>query len=133
MAVPDIAVNGGRESRVAAAAEGWAGRLIDLSRRNNLLYFRDLKSGTLDLVDTDGEQYERLSAGQPVRASKLFPADTGLQQTRRRLTEIRRRIRLLAEERGIDAGFVALGMLSWPAPRGTAAPRRRGLRSCSAP
>ena len=29
----------------------WTGQLVDLSGRNNLLYYRDLKRGTLDLGD----------------------------------------------------------------------------------
>jgi hypothetical protein len=30
--------------------QGWMRKLIDLSRRNNLLYFRPLKRGKLDLT-----------------------------------------------------------------------------------
>jgi len=118
VAVPDVDRDDGREAKVAAAAHAWAGHLIDLSRRNNLLYFRDLKSGTLDLAGADSEQRERLLMGERVRASKLFPDESELRLTRRRLTEIRRRIRMLSEERGIDAGYIALGMLGWPAPQG---------------
>ena len=29
----------------------WTGQLVDLSGRNNLLFYRDLKRGTLDLSD----------------------------------------------------------------------------------
>jgi hypothetical protein len=36
---------------VDAAPQQWTRKLIDPSRRNNLLYFRTLKTGTLDLSD----------------------------------------------------------------------------------
>ena len=38
-----------RLAAVEAARQQWIAKLIDPSRRNNLLYFRDLKVGTLDL------------------------------------------------------------------------------------
>jgi len=40
-----------RLAKVDAARQGWIRKLVDLSRRNNLLYFRELKVGTLDLSD----------------------------------------------------------------------------------
>jgi hypothetical protein len=49
---------GGPPDLIAAvrkASETWISRLIDLSRRNNLLYFRDLKTGTLDLTAASPE------------------------------------------------------------------------------
>lgn len=104
--------------RIEAVLAQWTGRLIDLSRRNNLLYFRDLRTGTLDLLTADDDARSRLLAGERVRASALFPAEETLRQARKSLTELQRKIRLLAEERGIDTGFVAHGMASWPAPQG---------------
>ena len=38
-----------RRERVDRAREVWIKKLIDLSRRNNLLFYRDLQTGTLDL------------------------------------------------------------------------------------
>ena len=35
------------------AREFWIGRLIDQTRRNRLLYYRDLKTGTLDLSSAE--------------------------------------------------------------------------------
>lgn len=116
-ATPDATSSTSRDARIAAAVERWTGQLIDLSRRNNLLFFKDLKIGTLDLADADEDYKARLLAGQPVRASRLYTTPEALQFARRRLTEIKRKMRLLSEERGIDAGFVAVGMLSWQAPQ----------------
>lgn len=105
--------------RIEAVLAQWTGRLIDLSRRNNLLYFRDLQTGTLDLLTADDEARSRLAVGERVRASSLFPTEDGFRQARKSLTELQRKIRLLAEERGIDAGFVAHGMASWQVLQGT--------------
>jgi hypothetical protein len=116
-AIPDATSATSKEARIAAAVEHWAGQLIDLSRRNNLLFFKDLKTGTLDLADADEGYKDRLLAGQSVRASRLYTTPEAFQSARRRLTEIKRKMRLLSEERGIDAGFVAAGMLSWQAPQ----------------
>ncbi len=48
-----------RQRLVRQAIEDWKRQLIDLGGRNNLLYFRDLKVGTLDLrwVKSDGRLY----------------------------------------------------------------------------
>lgn len=39
-----------RVAQVRAAVQTWTGHLIDLGGRNQLLYYRDLKVGTLDLA-----------------------------------------------------------------------------------
>jgi hypothetical protein len=41
----------GRADAITSAAKVWTGQLVDLTARNNLLYYRDLKVGTLDLGD----------------------------------------------------------------------------------
>jgi hypothetical protein len=42
--VPDSLV---RERLIDTARDGWTNRLIDLSRRNNLLFYKPLASATL--------------------------------------------------------------------------------------
>jgi hypothetical protein len=42
-----------RRAAVLKARDSWVGKLIDLTRRNKLLFFRDLKTGTLDLSKND--------------------------------------------------------------------------------
>ena len=51
-----------RRRLVDEARAKWTQRLIDPSRRNNLLYFRDLKTGTLDLAAADRGQLARVMA-----------------------------------------------------------------------
>src|SRR5262245_58680433 len=59
---------------VDAARAVWTRRLVDYSRANSLLFFRDLKVGTLD-VTGEVEAVERLLAGDTLAADALVPAD----------------------------------------------------------
>ena len=107
-----------RRAVVDKAREEWIRRLIDLSRRNNLLYFRDLKTGTLDLTDGDAEAVGRLLAGETVPLARLLPHTDDVKAAAR-LQQIRRRALSNLEERGLETLFLALGMASWkPADEG---------------
>src|SRR5262245_53172857 len=60
--------------RIVDAARGvWTRRLIDYSRANSLLFFRDLKVGTLDL-STETEAVDRLLAGDALTLERLASA-----------------------------------------------------------
>ena len=110
-----VAEQYGRDSRarlVARALRGWVDQLTDLSARNNLLYYRDLRRGTLDLGSASAGPRERLLGGRP-RCSQLFPDPGQRDDAVARLKEIYRKVRELDEERGINAGDVAAGMASW--------------------
>jgi AAA domain-containing protein len=48
-----IPISPERLAKVDQARHAWIRKLIDLSRRNNLLFFRELKVGTLDLSGAD--------------------------------------------------------------------------------
>jgi hypothetical protein len=54
-ALPDITAGqaGRRAALVEKAAGDWKNALVDLGGRNNLLHYRDLKLGTLDLTAAD--------------------------------------------------------------------------------
>jgi hypothetical protein len=55
-----------RRKTVEVARQSWIRKLIDLSRRNNLLYFRPLKTGTLDLSTApDPRRFKRGFPQQP--------------------------------------------------------------------
>jgi hypothetical protein len=110
-----------REDIVRAAVTRWTSELVDLSRRNNLLYFKDLKTGTLDFADADGAVLTKFLTGTKVRASLLFTDERTFARARKSLLELRRRTRSLAEERGIETGHVASGMVSWLQAQGTGA------------
>jgi very-short-patch-repair endonuclease len=106
-----------RRHRILQAKKEWIKQLTDLSGNNNLLYYRDLKRGTLDLAGADDAPLRRLLAGQRVRCSQLF-ADPALRSdAAARLRAIYRRIRLLDEQYGISTGCLAAGLVSWREPQ----------------
>jgi hypothetical protein len=110
------AISPERRAAVEAACRNWINRLIDPSRRNNLLFFRHLQEGTLDLssapMDTIGELVS--PACSPVKLTDLVePGD--MVTAAAKLQEIRKRAIVNQEERGLDTLFLALGMASWPA------------------
>ncbi|WP_235545495.1 AAA domain-containing protein [Phycicoccus sp. Soil802] len=120
-----------RGARVAEAVKAWQRHLVDLGGRNTLLWYRDLPSGTLDLTTAHPGGLAMLLAGRPTRLSDLVREPAALDEARRRARVIRAKTLELSEERGIAAGFIAIGMASWTvrgASRAPAAPVL--LRSC---
>jgi hypothetical protein len=103
-----------RRQIVENARQSWIRKLIDLSRRNNLLYFRPLKTGTLDLTSAPSERLRDLLMGQSVALAKLAPEleDEALTKI---LRDIFRRALGNSEEKGLSTMFVTFGMATWPA------------------
>ncbi|MEO5981027.1 MAG: AAA domain-containing protein [Pedococcus sp.] len=120
-----------RGDRVAAAVKTWQRHLVDLGGRNTLLWYRDLPTGTLDLTTTHPGGLAMLLAGRPTRLSDLVREPAALDEARRRARTIRSKTVELSEERGIAAGFIAIGMATWSV-RGAARPPAAPvlLRSC---
>ena len=102
-----------RADRVGAAVRTWQRHLVDLGGRNTLLWYRDLPSGTLDLTTAHPGGMAMLLAGRPTKLSDLVREPTALQEARRRVRAIRAKILELHEERGIAAGYIAVGMATW--------------------
>ena len=120
-----------RVDRVAAAVRTWQRHLVDLGGRNTLLWYRDLPSGTLDLTTAHPGGMAMLLAGRPTRLSDLVREPTALEEARRRVRTIRAKTLELHEERGITAGYIAVGMASWQVPRASRPPCAPVLlRSC---
>jgi len=120
--------------RIVDAARGvWMRRLIDHSRANSLLFYRDLKVGTLDL-SSEKDAVDRLLAGIPLTVESLFSANKDVENSdpaerTRAEREARQRVRnaLIAiqrkalgnlEEKGIETLHLAMGMATWPASDG---------------
>jgi very-short-patch-repair endonuclease len=101
-----------RRAAVDRARAGWIKRLIDLSRRNNLIYFRELKNGTLDLSAADRDVLDELVAGKSVTLSQLLPGADPV-KTAAVAREIGRKAQSNLEEKGLQTLFLALGMASW--------------------
>jgi very-short-patch-repair endonuclease len=108
-----MAVQEQRSRLISEAVGRWVDQLTDLTARNNLLYYKDLKRGTLDLGSAASHAREQLLAGQKVRCSRLFPDEARRADAVTRLREIHRKIRELDEERGISAGYVVAGLARW--------------------
>lgn len=109
------------ESKITDAVAAWTGQLIDLGGRNTLLYYRDLKSGTLALEGADEVATEELLGSRTVRLSNLFaPQDLGA--AARRARTVRAKAAENFEERGLQTLFLAWGMATWTNQRGTAIP-----------
>lgn len=107
--------------RMAAQANKWADSLIDLGSRNTLLYFKDTKSGTLDLTGAPEAALGAVHNGQKIRFGSLFPEVEAHREACLRARSLRRKIVELDEEQGVEAGRLALGLLRVAAPttRGT--------------
>ena len=102
-----------RAMLVDRAREQWLRRLVDRSRNNNLLYFRELKAGTLELTGADPMALARFLAGYAVRIDRLLPAGGGVANPSARARVIAQRARTNKEEKAIDTLFVAFGLAGW--------------------
>jgi hypothetical protein len=100
----------------AAAARQWADELGALNGREPLLHYRDLKVGTLDLAAADQESRKRLLAGEPVPVSRLFPHEPLRNSALRSVRMIRDTVRELAQERGVNACHLIVGIATWANP-----------------
>src|SRR5262245_52864160 len=118
---------------VDAARGVWTRRLIDYSRANSLLFFRDLKVGTLDLSN-EAEAVDRLlagdaltlellaSVGRPAESSEAVAPGQAEAAARRKvrsaLVTLQRKALSNLEEKGLETLYLALGMATWPAADG---------------
>ena len=103
-----------RRALVEAAVRAWTSQLVDLSGRNNLLHFRELRQGTLELSGAPGA-FELLGGGK-VRLSTLLP---GAESRARR---IRAKAKENFEERGLRTLMLGWGIATWTNTRGSSVP-----------
>src|ERR1700694_6159747 len=95
-----------RDSRVRLvqqAVKTWTGELVDLGGRNTLLYYRDLKQGTLDLGPASAANdvaVEELLGGRRTQLSTLFD-DAAIGSPARRVRTVRAKAAENFEERGL--------------------------------
>jgi hypothetical protein len=114
----------GRVGLVGRAVRVWTGELVDLGGRNTLLYYRDLKQGTLDIGPGSGASpvaVDQLLSSRPVRLSMLF-SDMAVGGAARRARTVKAKAVENFEERGLRTLFLAWGMATWSNVRGTAVP-----------
>jgi hypothetical protein len=94
------------------AIKAWKNQLVDLTARNNLLYFRDLKVGTLDFTGK-GNHVDRLLSGGEITLARIFSEDTPRTAFAKRARTIRSKAKELLEERGLESLFLAHGLATW--------------------
>ncbi len=112
MSQPSISAD--RRSRlIEAAQESWVAALTDLGGRNTLLYYKDRRSGTLDLAAADPVALEQFVSSGSIRLTRLFRDVDARADAIRRVQVIYRKARELLEERGIRAGYLATGLARW--------------------
>lgn len=108
---PSVGADSVRETLVSASRDAWKKRLIDLSRRNNLLYYRPLVNGTLELPFSQGLA-EFLASGTSQTLSEL---SGGKELSGANVRTIVRKGLENLEEKGLSTLFLALGRSSWTA------------------
>ena len=112
-----------RFSALQRAAAQWKRQLVDATR-SPLLYYRDLKTGTLDLTPggddshVNGSAVNSLLAGRRVQLSMLIPSNAligtdSLEEARGRLKRISRVAQTYLEEKGASTLFLAAGLATW--------------------
>ena len=112
-----------RLGQVAAAIAEWRAELINVDANNRLLYYKDLKVGTLNLDDADPVGLEQLRRGQTVRLGRLFPDPARLLVAQRSVRQIANKARTAEEEYGVPISFLAAGLATWDdgrSPKGSA-------------
>jgi very-short-patch-repair endonuclease len=106
------------------AQKVWVGQLVDLGGRNTLLYYRDLKVGTLDLGPGSGANevaVDQLLDSHTVALGILFGEEERANATKRART-IRAKATENFEEKGIRTLFLAWGMATWNSERSASVP-----------
>ena len=117
-----------RVSALERAAVQWKRQLVDPTR-SPLLYYRDLKTGTLDLSPGGADDQvnrsvvDSLLSGRKVRLSSLVAGESEngydpLADARGRLKRIRQVAQAYLEEKGASTLFLAVGLATWDVPTG---------------
>jgi len=104
-----------RETLVTTSRDAWKNRLIDLSRRNNLLFYRPVVNGALEL-SIGQELIQFFSAGGSIAVAELLMP--GQQFAASNIRTIARKGLENLEEKGLSTLYLALGRCSWTAEDG---------------
>lgn len=105
----DVPYPQSRIDLIQAARDAWRRRLIDLSRRNNLLFYRPLTNGTLELPISD-QLSQFISDGVATEIGDLLPFE---QTTATKIRAIARKGLENFEEKGLSTLYLAVGKCSW--------------------
>ena len=103
-----------REQLIQATSGAWVSRFIDLSRRDNLLFYRPTPSGTIDLPGTHALLPDLL-AGKALSAEALV---SDLEGRTGRVLSLAKKALENSEEKGLQMLYVAVGFARWKADDG---------------
>lgn len=102
---------------VANRVKEWIRELIDVSKRNNLLYFRETKRQHIDLAQANEEARNSLIDGNEVTFGQLFPFEEQVpgfvNDALARVKSIVSKAKENYEERSIDTLHLAMWECSW--------------------
>lgn len=105
-----------RESLVAEAVAEWTRRLVNLDGRNRMLYFRELRRGTLEITPTrrgvKASGVDKLLAEGAAELSELFEPDA-LSDAALRTLALAAKARTNFEEKGLATLYVGHSFASW--------------------
>jgi very-short-patch-repair endonuclease len=113
-----------RHTLIDRAVRTWTGELIDLGGRNTLLYYRDLKQGTLDIGPASPASdvaVDQLLSSRTVRLSTMF-GETAISSAARRARAVKAKATENFEERGLQTLYLAWGMATWTNTRSATVP-----------
>jgi len=110
----EVPTDAPRNSLIQAAADGWKDRLIDLSRRNNLLFYKPVIRGTLELP-VSAQLLSLLTDREAVPISDLLAAG---QDKITSIRDIARKGLENLEEKGLSTLYLAVGRCTWAADDG---------------
>lgn len=111
--------------KVKTAVEAWVESLVDFSRNNNLLFYKETKTTTLDLDRADPGLLAQLVGGEPVSLRDLFagldvlgPEGEALKrEVNSRIKTIRSKAQENYEERSIATLCLVRGFATWKNPK----------------
>lgn len=131
-------------SAIAKKIEHWKSQLIDLSKRNRLLYFRETKTSTVQITQPPAEEIFdwlvrreksmifqwREQEAQVLNALETNSKDPKLkpgllltplnnQELAKILRNLRLKSRTALQEQGVNVLFVAFGLLEWAESQGS--------------
>jgi very-short-patch-repair endonuclease len=111
--------------KIEVAVKGWVESLVDFTRNNNLLFYRDTKTTTLDLSEADPDILAQLLDGESVSFQDLFrrldllgpDGEVLKKDIWNRIKKIRGKAQENYEERSIGTLSLARGFATWDMPQ----------------
>lgn len=114
-----------RQEKVRTAIRKWTRSVTDTSRRNYLLYYKNLRKGTLSFDDSDPDEVLKLLSGKSVTVTNLWPAakkggfNPFWEEAEQRLNIIRRQSNKNMDDRGVETAYLGIGMATWETEEGS--------------